>query len=270
MMNFGSPGDGPGQFGHTQQIAVDTAGDLYVTDGSGNGYLTSRVQKFDSDGNFLLQFGAYGSGLGHMTGVSDVAIAPDGRVYASSYQGINGNEIQIFDASGNPLDQMDKYSSRGIAINQVGDVFVGGGSEMTKFVSHEIATEWDAGDDLLFDVEVDGEGYIYVAAGRSERVKRFDSGGNFIFEFAINDHPSCPNGQPMGLSFDSSDNLWIVCHDGIGFMKFTKYGEFLKEYVSQGTGDGQFISTQGIAVDQTGNIFVSDFYGYRIQKFREN
>ena len=74
----------------------------------------------------------------------------------------------------------------------------------------------------------------------------------------------------MGLSFDSNNDLWVVCHDGIGFMIFTENGEFLKEYVSQGNGDGEFISTQGIAVDQSGNIFVSDFYGDRIQIFQEN
>ena len=53
-------------------------------------------------------------------------------------------------------------------------------------------------------------------------------------------------------------------------MKFSKYGVFLKEYVSEGTEDRQFVSTQGIAVDQSVSIFVSDFYGYRIQTFREN
>ena len=74
----------------------------------------------------------------------------------------------------------------------------------------------------------------------------------------------------MGLSFDSNNDLWVVCHDGIGFMIFTKNGEFVKEYVSQRNGDGEFISTQGIAVDQSGNIFVSDFYGDRIQIFQEN
>jgi DNA-binding beta-propeller fold protein YncE len=51
----GLEGTGAGEFGSPQGIAVDSAGDVYVVDlgiPSNN-----RVQKFDSEGNFLLMFG---------------------------------------------------------------------------------------------------------------------------------------------------------------------------------------------------------------------
>jgi len=49
----GSSGSGSGQFGGTVMgLAVDSLGYVYVLDSSNN-----RVQKFDSDGNFVLMFG---------------------------------------------------------------------------------------------------------------------------------------------------------------------------------------------------------------------
>ena len=55
-MQFGSTGSGQGQFNHPGDIAISTEdGVLYVTD-IGN----SRVQKFDSDGNFQGEWGTFG------------------------------------------------------------------------------------------------------------------------------------------------------------------------------------------------------------------
>jgi NHL repeat-containing protein len=48
----GLNGSGPGQIGSPQGLAVDSAGAIYVVDRPNH-----RVQKFDSDGNFVLMFG---------------------------------------------------------------------------------------------------------------------------------------------------------------------------------------------------------------------
>jgi DNA-binding beta-propeller fold protein YncE len=48
----GTSGSGAGQFNEPEGLAVDSRGNLYVVDRNNH-----RVQKFDSDGNFLLMFG---------------------------------------------------------------------------------------------------------------------------------------------------------------------------------------------------------------------
>jgi DNA-binding beta-propeller fold protein YncE len=47
-------------------------------------------------------------------------------------------------------------------------------------------------------------------------------------------------------------------------------GEPLEAWGERGTGDGQFGKPLGIAVDNKGNIYVTDPYNHRVQKFGEN
>jgi tripartite motif-containing protein 71 len=46
--------------------------------------------------------------------------------------------------------------------------------------------------------------------------------------------------------------------------------QFMKEWGSQGSGDGQFNSPRGIAVDPLGNVYVTDTGNNRVQKFDSN
>ena len=56
---WGSQGSADGQFNSPFDIAVGKSGNIYVAD-SGN----NRIQKFDSNGNFLSTWGTTGSGNG--------------------------------------------------------------------------------------------------------------------------------------------------------------------------------------------------------------
>ncbi|MDO8873564.1 MAG: SBBP repeat-containing protein [Methanoregula sp.] len=49
--------------------------------------------------------------------------------------------------------------------------------------------------------------------------------------------------------------------------KFSSTGTFLTKWGSRGIGDGQFSNPRGVAVDSSGNVYVSEFDNNRIQKF---
>ncbi len=51
-LKWGSPGSGDGEFSRPEGIAIDTQGNVYISDLN-----NKNIQKFDSDGNFLLRFG---------------------------------------------------------------------------------------------------------------------------------------------------------------------------------------------------------------------
>lgn len=83
-------------------IAFFPNGDFVVTDG----YVNTRVVKFNKDGKYLTSWGMKGEAgketrPGYMNTVHGVAVDKQGRVYASDRS--NGR-IQVFDSNGRHLD----------------------------------------------------------------------------------------------------------------------------------------------------------------------
>ncbi|MDE1764561.1 MAG: hypothetical protein KGH88_10035, partial [Thaumarchaeota archaeon] len=69
VTKWGSFGDHNGMFDLPVSIALDSIGNVYVTDTNNN-----RIEKFSNDGKFLTEWGTYGSGNGQFNLPTDVAI----------------------------------------------------------------------------------------------------------------------------------------------------------------------------------------------------
>ncbi len=57
LMKWGSPGEGDGQFNNPRGVAVDGSGNVYVVDGDIRDRKSSRIQKFNGTGTFLMKWG---------------------------------------------------------------------------------------------------------------------------------------------------------------------------------------------------------------------
>ncbi|MDE1764418.1 MAG: PEFG-CTERM sorting domain-containing protein, partial [Thaumarchaeota archaeon] len=90
---WGSMGTGNGQFNSPQGIAVDSVGDVYVTD-TGN----YRVEKFTSTGQFITKFGTLGTNNGQFGAPSGIVVDSSGDVYVSDASEDHPN-IQKFSIS---------------------------------------------------------------------------------------------------------------------------------------------------------------------------
>jgi DNA-binding beta-propeller fold protein YncE len=104
-------------------VAVDNQGNVYVLD------TYDRVQKFDSGGRYLTQWGSHGSGNGELYWPEGLAADKQGNFYVADTW---NNRIQMFDAAGNYLRQWGTQGSgngqlahpEGVAVDAQGNIYV--------------------------------------------------------------------------------------------------------------------------------------------------
>jgi DNA-binding beta-propeller fold protein YncE len=77
-------------FNRPTDVAFDAAGNIFVADG----YVNSRIAKYDKNGRFIKQVGSRGSGPGQFTLLHAIAVDAQGNVYGGSR---SDQRIVVFD-----------------------------------------------------------------------------------------------------------------------------------------------------------------------------
>jgi DNA-binding beta-propeller fold protein YncE len=148
---WGSEGTEPGQFDTPIDLVVDGQGRVYVLDSFRNGFPadpgTGAVQVFDADGQFLAEWGAYGTHPGELIGPFGIGLDPDGTLLIAEF---DNNRVQRFTPEGELLDGWGGY-----------------GNDDGQFV-------W------AMDAAVDAEGRVFVPDYGNNRVQVFDRDGKFL------------------------------------------------------------------------------------------
>jgi DNA-binding beta-propeller fold protein YncE len=83
-----------GRFRQPTDVAWDPAGDIFISDG----YVNSRVAKYDKDGNWVKSWGERGTGPGQFNTVHSIAADAQGTLYVADRA---NRRIQVFDDDGN-------------------------------------------------------------------------------------------------------------------------------------------------------------------------
>ncbi len=96
VTQWGGAGNGNGQFQFLVGVAVDSSGNVYVTDTGNN-----RIQKFNGTGTFITQWGGSGNGNGTFNGPAGVAVDSSGNVYVADQ---SNNLIQKFKLSSSDIN----------------------------------------------------------------------------------------------------------------------------------------------------------------------
>lgn len=266
MFQWGVLGSGTGQFSFPHGVALETDGDVYVVDTANN-----RVQKFTAGGIYLKQWGTAGDGQGQFNEPWWLALDGQGNVYVSDS---HNHRIQKFTRDGAYITQWGtaggatgqfQYPS-GIAVDPEGNVFVAdsGNNRIQKFTSTGVyLTQWAFGNDRWDqprELAVDFIGNVWVADRANYCIQKFSTTGAFLTKWTGSSGVS----WAQGLTVDAVGDVFVV--DGRGAVeKYTPDGALIARWGSYGTGNGEFISPTGIAVNPGGDVYVVD--ANRVQVF---
>ncbi len=228
---FGTEGTGNVQFKKPRGIAVDSEGHIWVAD-TGN----DRVEEISSTGTFIRAFGSEGTETGKFKKPTALAIDSSGNVWVADTE---NNRVQEFSSSGTYLREYHESGvtkPEGIAADTKGDVWVAVTGPFS-FVVELSSTGKDIG---LFGKPGTGNGEFKEPAGiaiSGETAYVVDRGNNRVQEFKL---PA----------------------------KEKEKAEYVAQFGTSGTGNGQFKTPQSIALEKEGHVWVADAGNNRMQEFK--
>lgn len=157
-------------------IALDSDGNIYVTNNHVLGDSEPKVRKYTSTGSFITEWGGLGSGSGLFDNPRGIAISTSGIVYVS-----DGN-----------LRLIQMFSDKGVFLGQWGS----SGSEPGQF-------EFPHG--LAFD----GDGLLYVADEGNFRIQVFAEDGTYLWMWGNRGSDIGEFEVPRWIAVDASDNIYV-------------------------------------------------------------
>lgn len=116
--------------------------------------------------------------------------------------------------------------------------------------------------------------FVYVSDILNNTIQKFVRDSTFISKIGplvSNSNGTITEGmsRPIGIAVDSKHNLYICDSASHRILKFDSSGRLLTKWGSFGTGDGQFNSPWGIAMDSSDNVYVTS-NSFSIQVFDSN
>ncbi|MCH7802020.1 MAG: hypothetical protein IIC24_10840 [Chloroflexi bacterium] len=273
-----------------------------ATDSSDNVYVFNRSEHpmmvFDRDGNLLRTWGEDLFTLAH-----GVTIGPDDSVYCVDNRDhtvrkltTEGKLLMTIGTPGQPSPPMsgDPFNTPAhVAIHQTtGELFVADGYTNARVHRYtpdgKLLASWgESGTapgqfNIVHNIAIDADGWVYVADRENHRVQVFDSNGKFETQWVNLSRAAAiyidQRGDPLvyvGEYFGGIATNRMGTKLGPRITIFDTKGNIQAQLGDQPYGDeeGRFYSPHGISVDSHGDIYVAEVswsdYGSRMDPPRE-
>ncbi|GEM_PF-1492654 len=248
---FGNYGSGYGQFNYPWDLTIDNNGNIYVAD-HGN----DRVQKLSASGIFISAVSASGVG-----GIKFSSANNSLYVTGNLYDDLGRLTLAlswVFDKS------VGLSHARSLGVDASGNVYIADGQHgriLKTDPNGNVLTSWVVENTNSWpeDAEVGPNGDVYVSSWHLNKIIIYSQSGTKKGEF-----PTSVSG-PRSIAIDPENNVYVVSSGNHKVYKFLSDGTH-KITIGKGYGSsgGYLKHPWGIAVTNTGDIFVSDKNNHRI------
>jgi DNA-binding beta-propeller fold protein YncE len=171
IREFGSYGDGDGQFVWPTGIALDADERVYISD-----EWLNRISIFSKDGEFLRHWGRPGAGEGELQGPAGLAIA-DGTLFVVDSK---NHRVQKFTLEGRYLGQFGSFGRGPGQFN------------------------------LPWGIALDREGMVYVADWRNDRIQKLTPEGRCLAIFGQSGAGVGQFNRPSGVAVDQDGEIYVA------------------------------------------------------------
>jgi DNA-binding beta-propeller fold protein YncE len=270
---IGSRGVGVGQLNKPRSVAVDAQDNLYVVD------MTGRVQKFSSNGVFMLSWQMPQTSLGKPKGMGRDR---EGNIIVLEphYQRVN-----VFTPEGKLLAQWGQRGTnegelmmpRAVAVNSHREIL------LSEYGLVERVQQFTArGEKLLVTIGrpgngpsefnrpegigVDSQDRLYVADSCNHRIQVFSSDGKFLRAYGKAGKGKGELSYPYDICVDASGRQYVCEFGNSRIQVFDANDQSLEIIGGPGLAPGQFSNPWGVALDSEGNLYVADSQNHRVQK----
>ena len=260
---IGSLGSGRGQLQYPADVAVDSAGSIYVADFFGN-----KVVKYGNNGSVMMEFGSEGKGAGQFEGPAGIAVTPNGSIWVADQL---NDRLEQFTATGTWVTTVTGISRpAGMTSARLFPYVVSSGDSAVYRLSGTKAVRVFAapGEAENFitsaaDLAVDARGNIYVADRGTGKlpvpaVKVFSSSGQYQRSFGQYpaDMTDIQDGEvlsPGGVAV-APDGMVYVMNSGFFRGPANPFGSGYHAKLIEYTPGGGVVAVQDYAIDVPGRL----------------
>ena len=252
-----------------RSIAVGPENEIYVLDTAG------RVLVFDESGRAVQQWKMPEYDIGRPEGV---LVLKDGRVAVAD---THYHRVVFFDRQGNPLEMMGSFGKEpgqfiypvGLAQDDQENLYVceyGENDRVQKFsIDGQFLLQFGRfgtgpGEFQRPSKMIWQGGRVFVADAINNRIQEFSDSGEFVKVLGASE-PRLALQYPYDIASGRDGILYVVEYGAGRVSKIDQTGKQLGRFGSTGSGEGQFVTPWGLAVDVSrSRLFVADTGNRRI------